>query len=151
MKIDSNALGIAGEFRVMSELFLRGFNPAKSYLENGVDITLFNGLKIQVKTTAKPAEKKLRWPCYHFSIMSARWKKGKRYNKRLPNMEAVDFFICWCIDRDDFYILPRSIFANKSSISIPLYPAPISSARKINYAIFRNNWKQLERKAGDAN
>ena len=43
-------LGLAGELRVMSELLLRGHNPAKSYLENGADIILDNGTRIEIKT-----------------------------------------------------------------------------------------------------
>ena len=40
----SNMIGLAGEFRVMSELLLRGHNPAKPYLEDGADFTGERGL-----------------------------------------------------------------------------------------------------------
>ena len=54
----ANKIGLAGEFRVMSELLLRDFNPAKSYLENGADIILDNGLKLEVKSAHKTRMRK---------------------------------------------------------------------------------------------
>lgn len=43
-----NRLGLAGELRVMSELLLRGHNPAKSYLEDGADLNNWDLLKREV-------------------------------------------------------------------------------------------------------
>ena len=41
--MDNSRLGLIGELKVMCELLLLGYNPAKSYLDNGVDLILENG------------------------------------------------------------------------------------------------------------
>lgn len=119
-------LGLAGELRVMSELLLRGHNPAKSYLEDGADIILMDGRKIEVKC----AHKLNRENGYNYNV-----KCGHAGSKRtLPN---CDFIICWCIDDDMFFIIPFAEVKNLTSIALP------SIKRKSKYSCYRNNWDLL--------
>lgn len=141
VKSESNALGIAGEFRVMSELLLRGFNPAKSYLDNGIDIILSNGKRIQVKSRRKQLVKKRYY--YPVTLTSARYRKGKT-KRASPDLKNLDFLIVWGIDSDDFYIIPKSEIGNKVAFSIPLLPVqPI----KNHFDQFKNCWNLLKEKS----
>ena len=100
VKVDTNRLGLAGELRVMSELLLRGYDPAKSYLEEGADILLTNGISIEVKTSYRhKATKRNPNGVYHFSFVGRR----KNRKQKLCNTNIV---ICWCVDDDVFYIIP---------------------------------------------
>ncbi len=63
-------LGKAGEFRVISELILKGHSPALVCCDNGIDIVLENGYKIQVKTSRKIYKSK---------------KSGSGYNLKSPS------------------------------------------------------------------
>ncbi len=91
MSDKSSYIGLAGEFRVMSELLLRKHNPAKSYLDDGCDLLLENGLKLQVKSRhlKHDGQKNKR---YAFCF------RGQGYYKKLPkNRNNIDFIICWGI------------------------------------------------------
>lgn len=102
MKIDCHFLGAAGELRVMSELMLKGFNPAKTYLDKGIDLILENGKTIQVKTSQGSLhkyDKKPNWKSilqYNFSFQNWRNKKSIK----------ADFVICWAIGANIFLIVP---------------------------------------------
>ena len=127
--MSGNILGLAGELRVMSELLLRGHNPAKSYLEDGADIVLENGLRIEVKSAHKLAQKRTK--AYFFSL-----RGGHRKEKQ--DLSKCGAIICWCIDEDCFYIIP-SIEIQSSAIAI--YD---TSGSKSKYASYRNNWELLK-------
>ena len=108
------ALGLAGEFRVMSELLLRGFNPAKSYLENGADLILENGLKVEVRCShiysqkgRKPESKQL----LKYTLKTATGEHGYR-------MSDADFIIFWCIDNNWFFIIPKEEYQTRKGYSI---------------------------------
>ena len=91
-------IGLAGELRVMSELLLRGHNPAKSYLNDGVDIWLESGIKIEVKAAHRLRHSGGR--SYLFAL-----KGGGR--KQVQNLSQCDFIILWCMDEDCFFIIPK--------------------------------------------
>jgi len=110
----------------MSELLLRGYNPAKSYLVNGADIILMDGRRIEVKC----AHKLNRENGYNYSIKCG--GAGKR--KTLAN---CDFVVCWCIDDEAFYIIPFAEVKHLTSIALP------SSKRKSKYAHYKENWNLL--------
>ena len=125
----ANAIGLAGEFRVMSELLIRGHNPAKSYLDLGTDIILENGLKIQIKTTMKQVENNWKTPVFSFSLTAR--------ERKIPiDLSSVDFLICVILLDDLFYIIPTKGMKNTSNISIPL-------SRNGRYEQYRNNWELL--------
>ena len=100
------ALGLAGEFRVMSELLLRGFNPAKSYLENGADLILENGVTVEVRCShiyKQKSRKSESEPLLKYTLKTATGAHGYR-------MSDADFIIFWCIDDNWFFIIPKEEF-----------------------------------------
>ena len=134
--ITKQHIGAAGELRVMSELFLRGYNPAKTYVDNGADLILQSGINIEVKCSTRSgsvrkADGRKRSGVYVFHLGG---------NKRkMPSKEEIDFVICWCIDDNIFYIIPYSEI-NCIAISI----SDISETAKTKFVKYRNNWNVLE-------
>ncbi len=109
----ANAIGLAGEFRVMSELLIRGHNPAKSYLDLGTDIILENGLKIQIKTTMKQVENNWKTPVFSFSLTAR--------ERKIPiDLSSVDFLICVILLDDLFYIIPNKSMKTTANNFNPL-------------------------------
>lgn len=136
MSINSNFIGLAAEFRVMSELLLRGYNPAKSYLENGADLILRNGKKIEVKSSNKRHQSSNRnGKEYLFSIF------GGGRNKQ-QNLNEMDFMILWCIPDNVFYIVPSNIINNKKRTSLCF--CDTSPSAKHRYTPFREKWDLLK-------
>lgn len=125
-----NFIGLAGEFRVMSELLLREHNPAKSYLNDGIDIVLENGKRIEVKSAHKLSYGK--WLAYHFSF------RGGRGNK-LQNLNNCDFIICWCIEDNDFYIIPID------ELGAPSLSIHNNFRQSSKYLKYRDAWELLEK------
>ena len=117
-------LGTAGEFRVMSELLLRGFNGAKSYLDHGIDVILEDGKKIQVKTATRFKNKYNNSTLYHFAIGGWHSKKDGTKKKRIS--VPVDFYIFWCVEDNAFFIIPApevtGMLGEKTSFQIDLFP-----------------------------
>jgi hypothetical protein len=128
MATTTQMFGLAGEFRVMSELLLRGYNPAKSYLENGADLILMNGIRIEVKC----AHKLNRESGYSYNVKCGH--AGRR--RTLPD---CDFIICWCIDDEAFYIIPFVKIKKLTSLALP------SKGRKSKYSCYKENWDLLRR------
>jgi len=128
-------IGLAGEFRVMSELLLRGYNPAKAYLDDGVDIILDNGIRIQVKSSLKQSSgsKDGRYLSYHFNT-----RKGNDKKKIDPSTYS-DYFIFWGVEDDVYWIMPSNIVANKGTMAFP-YPGTDRSL----FTKYINNWKLLK-------
>ena len=123
-----NKFGLAGEFRVMSELLLRGYNPAKSYLAEGADKILQNSLRIEVKSSHRHFYKKnSKRHEYFFSL-----KGGNR-----SKVQNCDYVILWCINDDCFFIIPAEI-ANVPGITI----TDIDNSKK--YIPYKNKWELLE-------
>ena len=135
-----NKIGLAGEFRVMSELLLRGHNPAKSYLEEGADIVLENGKRVEVKSGHKCHSSHRatdRGKGYRErGIYSFTLKGGGR--RQQQNLVHCDFIILWCIDDDCFFILPMAT-VNVGAISI----ANTSGDNK--WMAYKNRWDLLKR------
>ncbi|MBA7577599.1 hypothetical protein ES708_19452 [subsurface metagenome] len=129
--MEGNRLGLAGEFRVMSELLLRGYNPAKSYLENGADIVLDNGLRIEVKCGHK--HKVHRAEGYTFSLLGG-------HRKHTQKLNDCDFLICWCVNEDCFYIIPTDFIRVTSNIAISN-----TESSESKYAPYKENWELLSK------
>ena len=125
----SNVVGLAGEFRVMSELLLRGHNPAKSYLEDGADIILENGIKVEVKSAHRLPQKRAR--AYLFDL-----RRGHHHSTN--NLGWCDYVICWCIDDNIFYVIPKEVI--KPAVTLAIYN---SSKSKSKYAFYKEAWNLL--------
>jgi len=130
----TNYLGLAGEFRVMSELLLRGHNPAKSYLEDGADLILENGKRIEIKSshlrTVKDPRYNYRYVHYGFSFWGGHRSRIKK---------DFDFAICWCVEANVFYIIPvKEIKGSTFGIK------NVSPNAPNRYAPYRENWELLK-------
>lgn len=138
-KMIRNKIGLAGEFRVMSELLLRGHNPAKSYLEEGPDIILENGLRLEVKSAHR---------CHSIHKATDRGKGHRErtvYNFSLvggartkpQSLEGCDFLLLWCINDDSFFVIPyKEIKVNALSI--------VSTTGNGKWIPYKNRWDLLE-------
>lgn len=118
--MDTVKLGAAGELRVASELLLRGHNPARPYSRNGTDFLLENGLRIEVKSGHAN-----EWGHYHF---------GNQANV------FYDFIICWCIEDNAFYIIPRDAVKHLKVI----YINKDDSSWRNHFAQHKDNWSILK-------
>jgi len=128
----NNATGVAGELRVMSELLLRGFQPAKSYWDDGADLILSDGTQIEVKSTHL-----FNYPQKSLSMYTFNLKGGGR---KLPqNLSECHFIILWCIEDNWFLIIPVE---ELTTIHIGISKLPPSS----KYYKYKDAWHLLERK-----
>ena len=136
-KYHTNKTGLAGEFRVMSELLLRGHNPAKSYLEDGADIILQNGTRIEVKSAhLKPITNS---PNYGFTFQDGHQRPSSKLGR-------FDFAICWCIEDDVFFIIPSAVIFKSGKFGFG-----VSSLRSYSgkYASYKGNWDLLSEETKD--
>lgn len=131
-------IGMAGQLRVASELLLRGFRPALGFVDTGVDLTLEQGQRIQVKAAHKAKDRGR----YFFNLRH--WK-----HKGLVRLPGVDFLICWGIDTDQFWIVPVEE-ARKVSI-LAFCPGAKRGRRKpiIEADQFLNAWSLLRKEDGE--
>ena len=111
--------GLAGEFRIMSELILRG--------DNGIDIILDSGKRIQVKSSKRNGRR-----FYRFSL-----RKGNK--KEIVDLATYcDFLICWGIEEDMFWIIPTNKLKRRTSLSLSQLPKHRSL-----YGEYLGNWNLL--------
>jgi len=121
-------VGQAGVYAVASKLALCGHNVLFPAVDEGYDLMLGNGLKIQVKSARLMflSRKKYQAGLYSFSLRRKMYDpSGKNRLSRImrPYSEVADFFVLWGVEEDRFWILPTSIknkridFARKDSIS----------------------------------
>lgn len=100
--------GQAGVWAVASQLALRGHVPLFPGVDYGYDIKLENGLRIQVKSArlrhSHPAYPTgvycFDWRNYQWHSMSKRHRAAKDYSV------VADFFACWGVDENRFWIFP---------------------------------------------
>lgn len=134
--------GKAGEYRVASELLLRGINVAEMAIDNGgVDlITIPGGKKIQVKTSRSEYTntRGYRYPVYLFCTRRKKYVNSRNKTLR-PKIqpENIDFLICWCVDHDWFFIIPSSDIT-QTTVNIP-----INQDRPSKYKQYLNAWDQI--------
>lgn len=127
-----NKLGLAGELRVMSELLLRGHNPAKSFLEEGADVILENGLRIEIK-------------CGHRCHSQTGMRESNNYlfsfrggsKKQRLTLKDSDFAILWLIDDGCFLIIPTDKITGNCVAIAKLSP-------RFKYISYKENWTLLD-------
>jgi hypothetical protein len=121
-------VGQAGVFAVASKLALHGHNVLFPAVDEGYDLMLSNGLRIQVKSCRLMflSRKKYQAGLYSFSLRRKMYDPtGQNRLSRMmkPYSEVADFFVLWGVEEDRFWILPTSTknqridFARKDSIS----------------------------------
>jgi len=107
---DFQLQGQAAVWQVASQLALRSHNVLFPGLDEGYDLQLDNGLRLQIKSAhLKIHGKSFQHPGYSFAIRRGAWdgldKRYKRSAKRSYS-EVADFFVLWAIDENRFFILP---------------------------------------------
>ena len=136
-KLSGNRTGLAGELRVMSELLLRDHNPSKSYLEEGADLVLENGLRVEVKSSHLRKRQGSILPNYHFTL-----KGGSR--QKPQNLAECEFLILWCIEDNCFFVVPLQIIPqSQRAIGI----TNINGNGK--YQEYKERWSLLDREVKD--
>lgn len=150
----SGLIGKAGELRVRSELMLRGISAGTYDFDDGVDIYLKNGKKLQIKTSLKPYYSKgsYSWR-YSFSIRQYQFRssEGGKYTRKYTrkNYSENDYFIFVCLKDNIFFIVPENEIGEKVSFSLPtpeglrVYKKHSETGSSSKYEKYKNNWEQL--------
>jgi len=127
MGLESNMIGVAGEYRVISELILRGHYPAKPLSVKRADLILENGTRLEIKTSRFYKDDN----AYKFDITYG-------HGRVKIDQDFYDYLICWCLDVQTFFIVPSNMIDAQSTVSITLSP-------NSKYAPYREAWNLLEK------
>jgi predicted Zn-ribbon and HTH transcriptional regulator len=116
--VGNGELGKAGEFRVASELLLRGHSIFMPTVDNGMDLVIDDGVTIQIKCGHKQpyGESGHTLNCYRFNFHKS-YSKSQKEIHIVPHELNVDFVICWAIDDDEFYVIPADKIRGKTYLS----------------------------------
>ena len=133
VRMASSITGKAGEYRVTSELLLRGYNPATRVVDDGVDIVLNNHKTLQVKTVTTSHR-----GFYTVSLANSSWRKGIQSKK--GSSLLADYVIIWVVPENVFYILPAVLINGKMSISVGGKTGQL-------YTEYINKWELLNEEA----
>lgn len=117
----STHTGMAGNYRVASELLLRGLNPFFPAVDDGVDLVVDGIVKVQVKS-AHAMRRPDDFQCqtgYNFSL--ARGPKalgGGIATRSTPRIFSgkVDFVVLWGIGQNRFWIVPAHLLDDRMTI-----------------------------------
>jgi hypothetical protein len=122
-------IGQAGVYAAASQLALCGHNILFPGVDEGYDLVLGNGLKIQVKCARLIFQNTAmyREGVYAFDLRRAIYDPktaNHQSTQKFRSYQSVaDFFVLWGIDEDRFWIIPTSIknkriyFPRRGSIS----------------------------------
>lgn len=105
--------GQAAVWQVASQLALRGHNVYFPGLDEGCDLLMDNGLRLQIKsaTLQNPKGANYRNGAYTFGLRRGAWLSDKKRYERSTlrtYAEVTDFFVLWGIDENRFFIVPTS-------------------------------------------
>lgn len=144
---DKQRLGLAAELRVMSELLLLGHNPSRLVVQDGCDLLLENGTRIEVKGSHRigHVQNDTRHTYkYRFSLNDGR--AGKRGVDPLK----VDFIIGWCVEDDVFYIIPAIELRDITGVGVYATSEEPSKYAKVpsKYRKYREAWELIKSEGG---
>lgn len=145
-EIKGTMLGMAGEYRVISELLSLGYGVSKPIIDNGIDAIIENK-NIQVKT-AKPHNINNPTNPYRRYIFNFKMSKNmaeyKNNIKVKPHtLENVDYVILWAIG-DGFFIIPASEIRGVSSIGFTSDHDKRTKVKWNRWLPYKNNWDVLK-------
>lgn len=116
-----HAVGKAAEYRVASELLLRGITPSFPAVDMGCDIILEHGIRIQVKCCqARRTRGHSKQACYFIAPSKRIRHKNQRvvdFHDRVMSDEC-DFVIAWGIEENRFWIIPAHLLDGKRDVSL---------------------------------
>lgn len=157
MEYTNNAplIGKAGELRVRSELMFRGISVAVFDFDDGSDMILKNGKKLQIKTSLKPYYSKSSYSWrYSFTVRQYQFRKGvsgkykRKYTRK--NYDDIGFFVFYCVKDNLFFIVPEKEIGEKVSFALPtpdqlrsykIHKKYISNSK---YEKYKDNWEILK-------
>lgn len=148
--VSTNIIGRAGELRVASELMLRKHIVYMPSVDNGIDVVLGNGKRIQIKCGQKHIvhSQGRILDKYIFNFKSSvTWKKrvkhGDSHHVEPHKLKDVDFIILWAIDDDDFYIIPAEKVRGTPTVSFTADEEKRTQVKWNKWLPYRNNWGLL--------
>ena len=106
--------GQAAVWQVASQLALRGHNVYFPGLDEGCDLLMDNGLRLQIKSATLQSPKgapNYRNGAYCFALRRGAWLPDKKRYERTTlrsYSEVADVFVLWGIDENRFFIVPTS-------------------------------------------
>lgn len=137
MKVTTASKGVAGEYRVVSELLMRGHHPMLAVVDNGSDIYLETGITIQVKTSyVKDYQGDKYSYAFHFRTTYMQGYKRLKRHKLIS-----DFVICFCVPDQLFYIIPKDVVGEKERIAI----TPTVTRGSSLYDDYKEAWELLKK------
>lgn len=113
--------GKAAEYRVASELFLRGHVPYFPAVDTGVDLLVDGRARIQVKSTAGACEHwRYREGGYLFQLARGNAIKKKEVVPRAARDFSAfcDFLVLWAIEPNRFWVVPSGAVDGRHTIMI---------------------------------
>ena len=144
--IDTNLIGKAGEYRVVTELILRNHQIYMPCVDNGIDIIVDDNIKIQIKCGQKQSRIDKKHDCaykmYSFNFHSSKY--ACRHNPKPHKLENVDYVICWAIDDDEFYIIPADKIRGKTYISFTADEDKRTQIKWNTWMPYHNAWGLLD-------
>lgn len=93
-------LGKAAEHRAMSEMLLRGMEPALVSVDRGADMILPSGLRLQVKAATRSEKGKITW-----KFVQYRYSKGKALDKVRPPVQP-HYYLLWDVTDNRWFVVP---------------------------------------------
>lgn len=155
-----NLKGQAGVYAVASQLCLRGHIPFFPAVDQGVDLVIGNGIRIQVKCAhliqskhgLKGGKGYYIGGAYGFNLRRGVWDKSTNRTSRreIRSYEGVaDFFVLWGIDEDRFWIVPTSVKNRAIWFGAENYNGSNNSSyteamKKRRQAEYENRWDLLD-------
>ena len=103
--------GQAGVYAVCAQLCLRGLTPCMPAVDDGVDLMLTNGLKLQIKSGMLRTQPGFPFGAYCFDVRKGWKRKGKEIitNLRERTYEGIaDFVVFFGVDEQRFFVIPPS-------------------------------------------
>lgn len=143
--INCSEVGKAGEYRVASELLLRGHKIYLPCVDNGIDLIIDKDIKIQIKSGQKKPDYckgKILHYSYIFNFHSSKY--ADRHVIKPKRLDGVDYVICWCIDDDEFYIIPAEKINGKRSICFTSDENKRTQVKWNRWRIYHNAWGLLK-------
>lgn len=126
--LEANMIGVAAEYRVISELILRGYHPAKPLSVKRADLLLENGVKLEIKASRFYPDEN----AYKFDLTYG-------HGRVKIDQDFYDYLICWCMNDQVFFIIPAEVIHAQSKVSLTLN-------KNSKYAPYKEAWNLLEKR-----
>lgn len=111
------AQGQLGVHRVISELIARGHEPYLPVVDNGIDILLRSGIRLQIKTTRRETQHWRSVGSWSFSLSIQSVGAQHRYTSKTRKFsEQVDFVILHAVEAARFWVVPAAVLDGRNTV-----------------------------------